>query len=596
MKCHFCKKPLDRQLIVSKYACWRCVGKWATCATCEQLGRRDCKKPARAVFDKLRARRGKSSAKLGKWQSKSKSHTSPPSSEPKEVPPEPMMIEPTATRELQIIFADVGQGCCTIIVTPENRVILVDCGSISRTTTTDTVVPPLIEFLNKLTEASPSGKGVIDYLVISHPDADHYNLVPRLTDDKLGSKKLTVLKYCVGGRVELKELDKALGDAVKIDVPSEHSEDPGGTQRLIDIRSVEPEVDICIVIANAGTLSKPKIQSLFSTVDTSSLVTLLKELSPKKEKPGTKPNSDSIVLAIRHKGRQVLLTADATHSTEAKILSLPKWQGQLESYAISGCHHGSEDSWHDAFLLATRPSWVYFSADFQGQYMHPRASTVLRVIAACPAIKEPVFPWHGIVVGLGRPQHQALHEANTEVLDGYASAHELECRVLTNIYKEMLGFAYADKLFMRTKERFAGLEEYLTQFNEQERVASLEVLLTTGLTAMVLKWRAGKHHGPRYGEWWENVFDQLVTGQGESHVDKELLKELVLVLMELMDEELRLAKLLREGEIPKNVDSKASWWWYTTSLNVFTSQQTGNEGVYWNLKIDSNGRPTTMQL
>ncbi len=69
------------------------------------------------------------------------------------------------TRDLKIYFVDVGQGDCTLLVTPQNKTILIDGGG----TLTDfdvgkkTLLPYLLD----------RGFTQIDYVLISHFDQDH---------------------------------------------------------------------------------------------------------------------------------------------------------------------------------------------------------------------------------------------------------------------------------------------------------------------------------------------------------------------------------------------------------------------------------------
>ena len=68
-------------------------------------------------------------------------------------------------KEVRIYFVDVGQGDCTLLVTPQNKTILLDGGG----SLTDfdvgkkTVIPYLMD----------RGFTSIDYVFISHYDTDH---------------------------------------------------------------------------------------------------------------------------------------------------------------------------------------------------------------------------------------------------------------------------------------------------------------------------------------------------------------------------------------------------------------------------------------
>ena len=81
--------------------------------------------------------------------------------------------------ELKITFLDVGQGDCTLIETPDNNVILVDCGLISKDyTSAESQILPYLQ-RNSISK--------IDILIISHKHSDHIGGLPYLIDNiKIG--------------------------------------------------------------------------------------------------------------------------------------------------------------------------------------------------------------------------------------------------------------------------------------------------------------------------------------------------------------------------------------------------------------------------
>lgn len=79
------------------------------------------------------------------------------------------------TRPFTITFLDVGQGSSTLIEYPSGYKILIDGGGSSYLTTTvgERVIAP---YLWK------KGISHIDGIIVTHPDADHYNGLPFITD------------------------------------------------------------------------------------------------------------------------------------------------------------------------------------------------------------------------------------------------------------------------------------------------------------------------------------------------------------------------------------------------------------------------------
>ena len=68
------------------------------------------------------------------------------------------------SKEFKMYFVDVGQGDCTLIITPENKKILIDGGgSPKRNVGKNTLIPYLLD--RKVSK--------LDYVIISHFDFDH---------------------------------------------------------------------------------------------------------------------------------------------------------------------------------------------------------------------------------------------------------------------------------------------------------------------------------------------------------------------------------------------------------------------------------------
>jgi hypothetical protein len=78
---------------------------------------------------------------------------------------------PPAPGPLVVAFLDAGQGDCTLVAFPNGKLMLVDCGSIKNS---GTVSPQIVLALNRFL---PRNHNTIDWLVVAHPDQDHYNML-----------------------------------------------------------------------------------------------------------------------------------------------------------------------------------------------------------------------------------------------------------------------------------------------------------------------------------------------------------------------------------------------------------------------------------
>src|SRR5688572_13548632 len=79
---------------------------------------------------------------------------------------------PALGGQLEIHFVNVGQGDCTLVKMPNGKRMLVDCGS----TTKNQSAAPIRSYLLK----QLGNHKRIDAVVVTHPDADHYNFLPEV--------------------------------------------------------------------------------------------------------------------------------------------------------------------------------------------------------------------------------------------------------------------------------------------------------------------------------------------------------------------------------------------------------------------------------
>ena len=73
---------------------------------------------------------------------------------------------PNTRDELQVSFLSVGHGLCVFVRTPDNHTLLYDCGSTSSSTRAERVADAALRTY---------GASMLNAVVISHADSDHYN-------------------------------------------------------------------------------------------------------------------------------------------------------------------------------------------------------------------------------------------------------------------------------------------------------------------------------------------------------------------------------------------------------------------------------------
>jgi beta-lactamase superfamily II metal-dependent hydrolase len=241
---------------------------------------------------------------------------------------------PLAAEDVRIHFLDVGQGDCTLVQCPDGINVMVDCGSIGGS---DSAAAR--NYL--LEQLGPNPK--IDVLVITHPDQDHYNLLP------------TVLEGVEIGRVLLT--------------------DPNERYTVAKVNEWLDKIPAPKQILGADEFDAPDAPSeLFGSEEVEFYV-----LAANIEGSLSPTNTRSIVLMVSFNSFDTILTGDATRNTESVILDRYEvdW---LDTEVLKIGHHGSEaTSTSSAWAEATKPEVATVSCGLDNKFAHPRKEVIERL-------------------------------------------------------------------------------------------------------------------------------------------------------------------------------------------------------------------------
>lgn len=238
---------------------------------------------------------------------------------------------------LTLHFIDVGQGDSTLIACPNGKNILIDAGSTSGVSA-DIVREHLVNALNHRELR-------IHSLIITHPDADHYNLLHDLLIDIPIEKA-----FWVGSRENYSNQifrnwffgENFLGNRIRLD--AEYFDPEHKKNKEIDCGSTS------IFILASG------IQA---------------ERSSK--------NAMSIVLMLRDGSFSAILPGDATTDTENTILKRYS-HDWLDVDLLKIAHHGSLSTSTSVFWANTlTPGISIVSAGENSRYGHPRLEILERL-------------------------------------------------------------------------------------------------------------------------------------------------------------------------------------------------------------------------
>lgn len=247
------------------------------------------------------------------------------------VPPAP----PPPAGELSVHYIDVGQGDSTLVLCPNGNSMLIDAGSTSGTSAAT--------LRTYITSQLRQTGGDIDYLIVSHPDADHYNLIP----DALAQTPVGLAFY-VGARNDYNDarvfdwITRTPSRALRL---SREDHDPEGQpNRSIDCGAAQ----VWILAAATPATASPK-------------------------------NAWSIVVMVRMGDFETMITGDATFDTENVVMSRysPAW---LDIDVLRVGHHGSRaTSTQERWAQTVRAERSIFSAGHRNNYGHPHRDVVTRL-------------------------------------------------------------------------------------------------------------------------------------------------------------------------------------------------------------------------
>lgn len=261
---------------------------------------------------------------------------------------------------------DAGQGDSTLIVYPDQSLVLIDCGSKKN----NNIVSPEIQTV--LAAYLGQTGNFLKALVLTHPDGDHYNLVNKLivqTGVKIGT-------LFFGGSVSdygdiASWISNNGNGSISTVVPFGRSAFNPNPNPALSYTSTNgaPNVEGRILAANVGD---PAVK-----IDA---------------------NPNSVVVLLTFYDINIFLMGDATAQTEDFILSWDKVNGALTSLlngritTLKAGHHGSNTSSSLEWIQKIAPQVVFISSDTRtfNNVSIPRSTVINNILANGSVVQ--IFP------------------------------------------------------------------------------------------------------------------------------------------------------------------------------------------------------------
>ncbi|MEZ8216568.1 competence protein ComEC [Candidatus Fervidibacteria bacterium JGI MDM2 SSWTFF-3-K9] len=230
-----------------------------------------------------------------------------------------------------MLFADVGQGKCILLVAPNGRTMLIDAGT--QTYGQEGREKPTAQKI--LSQFARLGVRRLDVILVTHPDKDHCNAVPILAT----------------------ELRPQLFWAPVGDSPEEEWQ---------AVKTLMSDERVKTVVAQVG-------QRLWLDTRNEVVVEVLgppEGIVPKVSE--WSPNDASTVLKFRFGKISALFTGDVGEVGQRWLLQSGT---DVQATILDVPHHGSKHNL-ETFLTAVRPKIAVISAGRQNPFGHPAPETV----------------------------------------------------------------------------------------------------------------------------------------------------------------------------------------------------------------------------
>ncbi len=271
---------------------------------------------------------------------------------------------PPSGAELQVHVLDVGQADSILIISPENKVVLIDAGD------TGDGKKVVLDALKRY------GANQIDLLIATHAHADHIGGA-----DEVLNGINTVVRVLDSG---VPPPTRASADAANAKSGARPPARPPAGSRGAVLPTTKAYGDFLEAVERKGAEFIRAEPGQRFEIGGGAVISVLAPAQPLFTKDqlrsgGNEPNANSVVVRLDYGNFSMLLTGDAEEQTEQRLINL---DAALKATILKVGHHGSKYATSERFIERVRPEVAIVSTGEANRYGHPSQGVLDRLKAA----------------------------------------------------------------------------------------------------------------------------------------------------------------------------------------------------------------------
>lgn len=277
--------------------------------------------------------------------------------------------------DLQVHFIDVGQGDCILILFPDGKDMLIDCGNKSSGYSFDETAEYLDTYITDDT---------LDYMMLTHGDEDHVEYLDNILEmyqvNNIFMPNILAAPNGTGASsVELREQIDAIDDE-KIAMFTDPDVLTSNMYAEFFVAAFnEPDCNVMLNIDPSSTENSIVITDEANTYRLTFYCPTQEYYDESNLNSAEKKNAVSPIGILEYNGFRIVLTGDSNEINEP--LFVDRIGGELDCDVLKVGHHGSETSSTEEFLDAIDCEYAVISCKADGNtFYHPRQATLDRFV------------------------------------------------------------------------------------------------------------------------------------------------------------------------------------------------------------------------